>query len=251
MDLIPVLDLSGGNAVHARGGSRRNEYRLVSSCLTPGKQGDALALIMAYKATLGATTCYVADLDAIEGGRPQRSLVTRLAKEFGGALMVDAGLQHPPNEIALAASGTGRVVIGLESLPTFTPLRAALVALGPDQITFSLDLRGGQPILQGMLAAELGGSPTAADVVRKVVSLGVDHLIVLDLARVGRDHGTDPRVLAAVRAVAPDATIMAGGGVRTWSDLEALADAGADAALVATALHDGRLGSRANNLIGE
>jgi phosphoribosylformimino-5-aminoimidazole carboxamide ribotide isomerase len=35
--------------------------------------------------------------------------------------------------------------------------------------------------------------------------------------------------------------IVAGGGVRGVPDLEALANAGCDAALVASALHDGRL----------
>lgn len=251
MELIPVLDLARGVAVHARGGGRRNEYLPVQSVLAPGTHGDALALIAAYRTALGAKTCYVADLDAIEGGRPQRALVSRLATEFGAPLMVDAGLQCPANEIELSASGTSRVIIGLESLPTFTPLRSALLALGPDQVTFSLDVRGGQPIMQGMIAAEMGGAPTAADIARKVTAMGVDHIIVLDLARVGRNHGTDARLMATVRAAAPDACLITGGGIRTWSDLESLADAGADAALVATALHDGRLGSRANALLDE
>jgi uncharacterized protein related to proFAR isomerase len=35
--------------------------------------------------------------------------------------------------------------------------------------------------------------------------------------------------------------LVAGGGVRDRADLDALADAGADAALVATALHEGRV----------
>jgi phosphoribosylformimino-5-aminoimidazole carboxamide ribotide isomerase len=36
-------------------------------------------------------------------------------------------------------------------------------------------------------------------------------------------------------------TLVAGGGVRGADDLARLADAGCDGALVATALHDGRL----------
>jgi phosphoribosylformimino-5-aminoimidazole carboxamide ribotide isomerase len=35
--------------------------------------------------------------------------------------------------------------------------------------------------------------------------------------------------------------LLAGGGVRGYEDLARLADAGCDGALVATALHDGRL----------
>ena len=44
-----------------------------------------------------------------------------------------------------------------------------------------------------------------------------------------------------IRRHHPDLTIVAGGGVRGLDDLKTLADAGCDAALVASALHDGRL----------
>lgn len=244
MELIPVLDLLRGQAVHARGGGRRSDYLPVRSTLVPGASGDALALAAAYRTALGARTVYIADLDAIEGGRPQRALILKIADAFGGAVLTDAGLQHPANEIELTASGTTRVVIGLESLPTLQPVRAAILALGAENVTLSLDLRGGQPILHPMLAAEFGGAPTAPDIARKAAGFGCEQMICLDLARVGRDHGSDPRIVAAVRAAAPDVTLYAGGGVRTWTELEQLADAGADGALVATALHDGRLGPR-------
>jgi phosphoribosylformimino-5-aminoimidazole carboxamide ribotide isomerase len=36
---------------------------------------------------------------------------------------------------------------------------------------------------------------------------------------------------------------VAGGGVRNWDDLVQVARAGCSAALVATALHDGRIGA--------
>jgi len=44
-----------------------------------------------------------------------------------------------------------------------------------------------------------------------------------------------------IRGEFPDIELTAGGGVRGIDDLRALADAGCDAALVASALHDGRL----------
>lgn len=239
-----------GQAVHARGG-RRADYLPVNSRLAPGKPGDASAVAAAYRHQIGAGTLYVADLDAIQGGKPQRALVTKLVGEFGGAVWVDAGLQHVSNEVEFRAAGIARVVLGLESLGSMAQLRGALVALGPDRVTLSLDLRGGQPIVQPLFAAELGGAPTAVDIARRATEYGLDHLLVLDLARVGRDMGVDPRMVAAVRSVTPGATLIAGGGVRSWSDLETLADAGADAVLVASALHDGRIGAREAALLGE
>jgi phosphoribosylformimino-5-aminoimidazole carboxamide ribotide isomerase len=66
---------------------------------------------------------------------------------------------------------------------------------------------------------------------------------VIDLARVGTATGIDLELIARVRKAVPKMTLLAGGGVRGREDLARLADAGCDGALVATALHDGRLGA--------
>jgi phosphoribosylformimino-5-aminoimidazole carboxamide ribotide isomerase len=68
-------------------------------------------------------------------------------------------------------------------------------------------------------------------------------VLVLDLARVGTGNGLDLDLIARVRDAARDVTLLAGGGVRGLNDVARLADVGCDGALVATALHDGRLGA--------
>ena len=64
---------------------------------------------------------------------------------------------------------------------------------------------------------------------------------MLDLARIGTDAGVQRSVLAAVRNAVPEATLLAGGGIRGLEDLRGLAHGGCDGALVASALLDGRL----------
>jgi phosphoribosylformimino-5-aminoimidazole carboxamide ribotide isomerase len=71
----------------------------------------------------------------------------------------------------------------------------------------------------------------------------VSAVIVLDLARVGEATGPDVAMVTRVRASAPGTTLIAGGGIRDLADLVRLAEAGCDGALVATALHDGRIGA--------
>jgi phosphoribosylformimino-5-aminoimidazole carboxamide ribotide isomerase len=67
-------------------------------------------------------------------------------------------------------------------------------------------------------------------------------LILLDLARVGRGAGTGTeRWVAPAKSMFPGVEIVAGGGIRNWDDVRRLEDAGADAVLVASALHDGTL----------
>ena len=236
MRVIPVLDLKAGRAVLARGGVR-DAYESVHSVLAAASAvGDAVALARAFRERLGCDECYVADLDAIAGGQPQRALVRALAG-VGARLLVDSGLSDPASAAALLAEGAVRVVVGLETLPTLGALAAIAGAIGSERIVFSLDLRDGQPV-RGP-GAPHHGSPL--ELARAAVAAGAVALLVLDLARVGARHGPDLGLVNAIRGALPDVELLVGGGVLTREDLQRLADAGCDAALLATALHDGRV----------
>ncbi|HVE77890.1 MAG TPA: hypothetical protein VNA89_03460, partial [Gemmatimonadaceae bacterium] len=70
MRVIPVLDLRGGRAVHARGGDRAR-YEPVRSAVAPAAPpGDALALARGDRDALALADRYVADLAALGGGAP-------------------------------------------------------------------------------------------------------------------------------------------------------------------------------------
>ncbi len=230
--MIPVLDVRGGLAVLARGG-RRERYAPVRSQLVDGGAGaDPLALARAYRDVLDCDEWYVADLDALAGGAVQRVLLGALAA-LRGRLLVDAAVTTPERARELVADGAGRVVVGLETLPSFDALALVARAIGPKRVVFSLDLRDGAPLA----AAPLSGTPL--DVARAAVTAGAGAIIVLDLARVGSRRGVDCVLVEALRRALPHVELLAGGGIGTARELERLADAGLDGALVATALHDG------------
>ena len=64
---------------------------------------------------------------------------------------------------------------------------------------------------------------------------------MIDLARVGSGSGPPLEAVSELAAGLPGVAIYAGGGVRDDADLRALESAGAAGALVATALHEGRI----------
>jgi phosphoribosylformimino-5-aminoimidazole carboxamide ribotide isomerase len=234
MRVIPVLDLRQGRAVWARRGVRE-AYRPVRSTLAPG-EGDALALARAFQGRLGCTEAYVADLDAIGGAAPERSLVKAISAT-GISLFVDAGVTTVRDARSASDAGAARVVVGLETLASFRALEAIVRALGTGRVVFSLDLRAGEPVVAR--AWSWNGGPLA--LVREAVQAGVGAVLVLDLARVGTGAGVDLALLSAVRDAHPALELLGGGGVASSRDLDRMADAGCDAVLVASALHDGRL----------
>jgi phosphoribosylformimino-5-aminoimidazole carboxamide ribotide isomerase len=234
--VIGVLDLLAGRAVHARGGQRATYGPVPSVAGLPIDPGDALALARAYTDRLGLKELYVADLDAILGGTPSQMLVGRLAA-LGAPLWLDAGISSCDQAQRAIALGAAHVVVGLETLSSLEALAEICAAVGAERVAFSLDLRNGEPIRSP------GGDRSPHVIAARAAAAGAAAVIVLDLARVGTGCGPDVDVIARVRQTTPDVILLAGGGVRGLTDLERLAEVGCDGALVATALHDGRLGT--------
>ena len=240
MRMIGVIDLLARRAVHARAGMRER-YEPVrtapGSCPEPG---DALALAGRYLNGLGLRELYVADLDAILAGRDRESndaLVTAMAA-LGAPLWLDTAVSSADRARYAIGLGAARVVVGLETLSSYDALGEVCDAVGGDRVAFSLDLRDGEPVVatDGIPPGE-----PAHVMARHAADAGAGAVIVIDLARVGTGWGLDLRLIGRVREAAPGLTLLAGGGIQGREDLVRLADSGCDGALVATALHDGRL----------
>ncbi|HEX2217930.1 MAG TPA: HisA/HisF-related TIM barrel protein [Gemmatimonadales bacterium] len=242
MQLIPVIDLARGVAVRARAGDRAR-YEPLESVLTPGRRGDAVALVQAYREAMGARECYVADLDAIQGGDLQRGPLGELVGAAAPCgLLVDAGTAEAAPAVEVLALGARAVVVGLETLRRFEDLAGIVAAAGRHRVVFSLDLHLGRPML--LTAAEdhgLAGLPPE-ELAARAINAGVRTLLVLDVGRVGTGGGVDLELLRALRRRFPRVRILTGGGIADGTDLERVRAVGCDGVLVATALHTGRIG---------
>jgi len=76
----------------------------------------------------------------------------------------------------------------------------------------------------------------------ELIEVGYRDFIVLDVSGVGTDNGVSTIELCRdIRRLLPTGRIITGGGVRCIADLELLRGEGIDGALVASALHQGRL----------
>jgi phosphoribosylformimino-5-aminoimidazole carboxamide ribotide isomerase len=160
---------------------------------------------------------------------------------------VDAGVRNTLNAVALRQAGIARVVVGLETLAGPKELAAILEAVAAPSVVFSLDLKDSKPLGQ----ANTWRSAEPLAIARQAYSLGVRSMILLDLARVGLGQGPGTESLCRkLRDAHGDLELVVGGGVRGADDLEVIADWGASAVLVASALHDGRIDLRSGRLRG-
>jgi phosphoribosylformimino-5-aminoimidazole carboxamide ribotide isomerase len=228
MRVIPVIDLMAGQVVRAVRGERAS-YRPIRSKLCTGSAPlDVARALLDYS---GADTLYIADLDALVGGAAQIPLLAALLLALPHtAIWLDGGFRDAAAFTALA-QGLGpdaarlTPVFASESLASTHAARACLA--DPQRAILSLDRRGDLPL-----------DPASCWTNE---TLWPARIIVMTLERVGAYSGPDLQTLAEVRRRAPGASLVGAGGIRDAADLQAAAEAGAAAWLVASALHERRL----------
>jgi phosphoribosylformimino-5-aminoimidazole carboxamide ribotide isomerase len=228
LQLIPVVDLLSGAVVHARKGER-SHYLPLRSSLCQGALPETVvaALLDLYP----FRTLYIADLDAIQRRGSHVDTIERIRRGFPDLeLWVDSGIADAWALQEWLDAGLGIPVIGSESVADAEFMLEVLQRSRQHPPVLSLDFRGDS--FQGPAALL---SDPGAHWPRRVLAM--------NLTRVGSDSGPDLALIARLIALAPDRAVFAAGGVRSAADLEQVARVGGAGALLASALHDGRLGA--------
>ena len=228
MLLIPVIDLMRGQAVRAVRGDRAS-YKPVVSRLCEGS--DPVSVARAMCEHCDSTRLYAADLDALTGGQAQVEVLRRILQAMPALeFWVDAGFA----DLAAAQQLRERVGPGAERIVTIfaseslrSRAQLADCCAEREASVLSLDRRDGRRL-------DAAGCWEAPE-------LWPSRVIVMTLERVGADAGPDLATLREVQSRSPATQLVGAGGLRPAADRAAAADAGAQAWLVASALHDGRL----------
>jgi phosphoribosylformimino-5-aminoimidazole carboxamide ribotide isomerase len=212
IEVIPAVDVLGEEAVRLHQGNYDAVVERVS---------DPAALARRW-AGAGARRIHLVDLDGARSGRVRPELV-RAAAEARLPVQASGGIRTLDDARALLDAGADRVVVGTAAWPDPTPW----FELG-EALVLALDVRDGQVRAAGWTESAGISLAAALEVVsnRRVLATAID--------RDGTLAGPDLELVAA--AVAAGARVLAAGGVRSPSDVHALAVAGAEAAVVGRAL---------------
>lgn len=226
IDVIPAVDVLGGEAVRLRQG----DYDDVTL-----RRGDP-ALVVAELAAAGATLVHVVDLDGARTGLLSPALFARLAEAAAPArIQASGGVRSVADAEALLGAGAVRVLVGTAALTEPGPAAFA-EALG-DRLVVALDVRGGQAVVRGWTASAGATAEAAAE---RCAAAGVARLHCTAVERDGTLAGPDTELLRRV-VDASGLPVVAAGGIATEEHLAAVEAAGCEAAVVGRAILDGTL----------
>ena len=224
---MPALDVLDGEVVRLR----RGDFGHVET-----RRSDVEGLA-AELAGAGASLIHLVDLDGARSGRIAPGLVDRVvAAARGVPVQASGGVRSVDDATRLLEAGAARVVIGTAAFAAAWALDDFVAALS-DRLVVALDVRGDRVAVAGW-QRETGLTPEEA--ARRCAGTGVARLLCTAIDRDGTLGGPDVGLLRRMRACV-SLPLLAAGGVRSESDLAAVAATGCEGAIVGRALLDGLL----------
>jgi phosphoribosylformimino-5-aminoimidazole carboxamide ribotide isomerase len=232
MKIIPVIDVLNGIAVHGIRGERKH-YQPLKSLLC--NSSDPTEIASAFE-SLGFSSLYLADLDAIMNNSPNYDIYRQITEKTSLDLMVDAGTSDIKKAQKVLETGVSQVVVGSETLTSLDFVKTAVNTFGENKVVVSIDQKGGKLLS----ASESIASLDAVSFAKKLADLGVHHVILLELDRVGTEHGTNFGLMKTILETT-GLEVLVGGGIQNLQELKELRAVGVSGSLVATVLHNGKV----------
>lgn len=226
--IIFVLDIYNHTVVHAQGGNRQN-YQPIHKSSILCNSSNPLAVIEA----INPKEVYIADLNILQGiGEHDTNFDDVRAVSQRVRTMLDPGISSP-SDVGEALSLAGSVILGTETASLDTISSAA--SEFPGRVNVSIDIKNGR-----ILTRDPDMPDDPIEVIGMLNDMDIRDIIILDMDRVGTSSGVDAQFLSTI-AASSSHDVLLGGGVRDVSDIESLKNIGLKGALVATALHNGKI----------
>ena len=225
LELLPAVDVSGGQAV-----------RLVQGAAgTETSYGDPVDAAMAWQEA-GADWIHLVDLDAAFGRGSNGPQLAELIGRLDVRVELSGGIRNDAALTAALATGCTRVVIGTAALEDPDWVAKVIGEYG-DRVAVGLDVRGTRLAARGWTTD--GGELDEA--LERLETAGCSRYVVTDIDKDGMLRGPNLHLLRQVCA-RTDRPVIASGGVASLTDLHAIAGLvplGVEGAIVGKALYAG------------
>ena len=226
MEIIPAIDLRGGNCVRLYQGDYAQETVF---------SDDPLAVAQRWQAE-GGQRLHIVDLDGAHSGNPANlAAITAITRALTIPVQVGGGVRSADTAAGLFDAGAARVVIGTAAVSNPELVEELCRRFGSERVVVALDARDGLVAIRGWTETS---AITATDLARRMADLGVVRLLYTDISR---DGTLEEPNYAATAALVQDSglAVLSAGGVGAPEHITNLLPTGAEAAIIGRALYTG------------
>jgi len=214
MQILPAVDLRGGNCVRLRQGDYTRETVFSDNPVEMARQW----------AEEGVEWLHLVDLDGAKQGRPvNHGIVKNIAEsvdircELGGGIRDEESIR-----LMLEKSNVGRVIIGTKALKDPDWFRS-MATIFPGKLVLGIDARDSMVATEGWL--DVSAMP-AISLAEQYADLDLAALIYTNIANDGMMQGVDEATIGDMRQLADCGfQVIASGGVTTIEDVKKLREA--------------------------
>lgn len=211
MEILPAIDIRGGQCVRLRQGDYAQETVFGDDPLQMAKRW----------ANDGASRLHLVDLDGAKAGQPVNHEVVRqivnelnIPCQFGGGLRSDESVRFMLDDV-----GIDRVIIGTQALKEPDWFRT-IVEKYPQRIVLGLDARDSMVATAGWLDVS---QTSAIELAKQYADLQLAAVVYTNIANDGMMQGIDEPTIADMIALTElGLPVIASGGVTTLDDIRRL-----------------------------
>jgi len=231
LQLLPAIDLKGGQCVRLRQG------RMEDSTVF----GDDPVAMASQWVEQGCNRLHLVDLDGAFEGKPMHAeVVSAISKKFPDLpIQIGGGIRTIETVEEYLAAGVSYVIIGTQAVRN-PPFVTELCQKFPGHVIVGIDAKNGMVAVEGWAEA----STTAADVLaKKFEDQGGSAIVYTDISRDGMMQGVNVEATANL-AKSISIPVIASGGVTDMNDImriNEVKDSGIEGVIMGRALYEGTI----------
>ena len=230
MIILPAIDIKDGECVRLYRGDYATAERVADSYMDT---------VRAFEEA-GASWVHMVDLNgAKDAAQVNRDIFLDVAKHSPLSVELGGGIRGLDAVEGYLSGGIARVILGSAAVKNPQLVKDAVAEYG-DRIAVGIDAKEGMVAVEGWLDTS---EVHYLDLARRMVDVGVRHIIFTDIARDGTLEGPNLEQLRAIAAAA-DCNIIASGGIRDIGDIRQLRACGLYGAICGKSIYQGTLDLR-------
>jgi phosphoribosylformimino-5-aminoimidazole carboxamide ribotide isomerase len=225
MEIIPAIDLRGGNCVRLYQGDYEQETIFST---------DPVEVALEWQ-SLGAPRLHLVDLDGAAAGEPQNlDVVTQIASTVWLSTQLGGGIRTPETVERVLRAGVDRIILGTAAIENPELIEEMCRRFG-EAIIIAIDARESYVATHGWRELTI---TTVSELIQSMAAVGARRFIYTDISRDGTL--TEPNFESIASLVASTGLpIIASGGISSVAHLRKLKQLGVEGAIVGRALYTG------------